>query len=147
LQDKPQDVILCHSRLSVLLCQTPYRAERNSPNVLRAPHLPHPAGPHARYPQPLRDRRPAPLQEARARIGRLLDRTVNATGERITRTNVNELVYLLRFKDRQACEAAWAAFRQDPEWLETRRRTEASGPIVQEVISQMLTPTAFSPMS
>ncbi len=75
------------------------------------------------------------------------DRTVNATGERITRTNVNELVYLLRFKDRQACEAAWAAFRQDPEWLEARRRTEANGPIVQEVISQMLTPTTFSPMS
>ncbi len=73
------------------------------------------------------------------------ERIVVATGERITRTNVNELVYLLRFKDRQASDAAWAAFRQDPEWLETRRRTEANGPIVQEVISQTLTATSFSP--
>jgi len=75
------------------------------------------------------------------------ERTVVATGEKTARSSVNELVYLLRFNDRGACDAAWAAFRQDPEWLETRKRTEANGPIVQEVISQTLAPTPFSPMS
>ena len=74
-------------------------------------------------------------------------RTVVATGELISRANVNEMVYLLRFESQGAMEAAWGAFRQDPEWLETRKRTEANGPIVQEVISQTLTPTSFSSLS
>ncbi|MEW6755245.1 MAG: NIPSNAP family protein [Candidatus Latescibacterota bacterium] len=56
------------------------------------------------------------------------------------------LVYLLRFADEGAQERAWAAFRVDPEWQETRRRTEASGPIVAQVIEKTLVPTAFSPL-
>jgi hypothetical protein len=56
------------------------------------------------------------------------------------------LVYLLRFADEEAQARAWAAFRDDPEWQETRRRTEANGPIVAKVIEQNLTPTPFSPL-
>ena len=59
---------------------------------------------------------------------------------------VNELVYVLRFADEEAQQAAWAAFRGDPEWQEARRRTEANGPIVDRVIEKNLTPTAFSPV-
>jgi hypothetical protein len=71
---------------------------------------------------------------------------VAAAGARTTRPDPNELVYLCRFRDAAACESAWASFRQDPEWLETRKRTEANGPIVAEVISQMMDPTGFSPV-
>ena len=60
--------------------------------------------------------------------------------------SANDLVYVLRFADEEAQKAAWAAFRGDPEWLETRKRTEANGPIVDKVIEQNLIPTAFSPM-
>ena len=56
------------------------------------------------------------------------------------------LVYLMRYNDEVAMEKAWAAFRADSEWIETRERTEANGPIVEEVISEHLIPTAFSPM-
>ncbi len=56
------------------------------------------------------------------------------------------LVYLMRFADEAAQSAAWAAFRADAEWQEARRTTEANGPIVNEVISRSLVPTAFSPL-
>lgn len=56
------------------------------------------------------------------------------------------LVYLMRFADEQTQEAAWTAFRADPEWQETRRRTEANGPIVDAVISRNLISVPFSPL-
>lgn len=63
-----------------------------------------------------------------------------------TRTDASELVYLCRFESETAMKAAWDSFRADPEWVETRRRTEANGNIVSEVISHTLVPTDFSPM-
>ena len=56
------------------------------------------------------------------------------------------LVYLMRYENAQAQKIAWEAFRADPEWLATRERTEANGPIVEKVISKDLTPVDFSPM-
>ena len=61
-------------------------------------------------------------------------------------TESPELVYLLRWDSREVCDAAWAAFRADPEWLETREITEADGPIVETVIDKMLQATDFSPL-
>ena len=58
----------------------------------------------------------------------------------------NALIYLMRFADEEAQEKAWTAFRADPEWVATRERTEANGPIVDEVISKNLVSTPFSPM-
>ena len=52
----------------------------------------------------------------------------------------------MRYPDHEAMERSWAAFRADPEWLAARERTEARGAIVDEVISQNLIPTSFSPM-
>lgn len=63
------------------------------------------------------------------------------------RTDACELVYLCRFESEAAMEAAWGAFRSDPEWVETRERTEANGPIVGEIISRTLVPAPFSPMN
>ena len=56
------------------------------------------------------------------------------------------LVYLMRYESTAVQEVAWEAFRADPEWIATRERTEANGPIVQEVISKDMTPVDFSPM-
>jgi hypothetical protein len=56
------------------------------------------------------------------------------------------LVYLMRFPDAETQEKAWNTFRADPEWIATRKRTEAGGPIVAQVISKNLIPTSFSPM-
>lgn len=69
--------------------------------------------------------------------------TVDRTGEEATD---NELVYLLRFDSEEASEAAWTAFRADPEWIETRKVTEANGPIVETIIAKSMSATDFSPM-
>lgn len=58
-----------------------------------------------------------------------------------------DLVYLLAFADQAACDAAWAAFRADPEWQAGRAATEASGPIVAKITSFMLQATDYSPLS
>jgi len=63
-----------------------------------------------------------------------------------TRDDANELVYLCQYSSRDAMEQAWDAFRADPDWVEARGRTEANGPIVDEVISNVLLPTDFSPL-
>lgn len=63
-----------------------------------------------------------------------------------TRSDANELVYICRYDSEAAMEAAWAAFRADPEWIKAREQTEANGPIVEEVLSDTLIPTSFSPI-
>jgi hypothetical protein len=42
--------------------------------------------------------------------------------------------------------ASWDAFRADPDWVSAKAETEANGPIVSEVISEILTPASFSPI-
>ena len=58
-----------------------------------------------------------------------------------------ELVYLLRWESEAASDAGWAAFRDDPEWIETCRVTEANGPIVEEVEEKTMVATDFSPVA
>lgn len=56
------------------------------------------------------------------------------------------LVYLLAFPSREAREASWKAFFQDPEWQKAYADSRVDGPIVKEVISQFLAPTDYSPI-
>ena len=55
-----------------------------------------------------------------------------------------DLVYLLAHPDREAADAAWTAFRADPEWLAARDASEVEGKLVANVVSQYLEPTAYS---
>lgn len=55
-----------------------------------------------------------------------------------------ELVYITRFGDQAAADTAWGAFRDDPEWVEARAASEADGPIVEDVIEKIMSPTSFS---
>ena len=55
-----------------------------------------------------------------------------------------ELTYLLAWESLADREKKWNAFAADPEWLEKRAQTEKDGAIVENVINQMLIPTAFS---
>ena len=41
-------------------------------------------------------------------------------------------------------EQRWAAFLSDPEWIATSVETEKDGQLVQNISSELLTPTAFS---
>ncbi len=63
-----------------------------------------------------------------------------------TKKDKNELVYICQFESEEAMKSAWDSFRGDPEWTVVREKTEANGPIVSKVISEVLVPTHFSPM-
>jgi hypothetical protein len=54
------------------------------------------------------------------------------------------LYYLLAWESLADREKKWGVFLTDPEWLETRAKTEANGPIVERVTNEILAPTSFS---
>ncbi len=60
----------------------------------------------------------------------------------------NTLVYLLAHTDNKSRDAAFEAFRVDPDWKKAREASEAAGPLLIKggVQSLLLTPTDFSPM-
>ncbi len=55
------------------------------------------------------------------------------------------LVYILSHPSREAASANWDAFRNDPEWVAVRDKSEANGKIVEKVDSTFMTMTEFSP--
>lgn len=55
------------------------------------------------------------------------------------------LFYILAHPSREAATANWNAFRNDPEWQDVQKRSEANGKLVEKVDSTFLTLTDFSP--
>jgi NIPSNAP len=55
-----------------------------------------------------------------------------------------DLVYILKWDSLADRDAKFAAFQRDPEWIEARRRSEDSGPLVASIANSILMPTAFS---
>ena len=55
-----------------------------------------------------------------------------------------ELTYLLAWESLAEREKKWTAFQTDPDWISARAQSEADGQIVGNIVSQLLTPTAFS---
>ncbi len=55
-----------------------------------------------------------------------------------------ELTYFLAWESLAEREQKWNAFATDPEWLTARAKTEADGQIVDNIVNQLLAPTAFS---
>ena len=56
----------------------------------------------------------------------------------------NTLTYLVAWENLAEREAKWAAFGKDPDWLSARDASEADGPILANIASSFLQPTAFS---
>ena len=54
------------------------------------------------------------------------------------------LYYLLAWESLAEREQKWTAFMSDPEWLQKRAESEKDGPILANVESMILEPTAFS---
>lgn len=63
-----------------------------------------------------------------------------------TKPDNSALIYMCKFDSEEAMKKSWDAFRADPEWIQKKAQTEANGPIVSKVISEVLTATVFSPM-
>lgn len=55
-----------------------------------------------------------------------------------------ELTYFLAWESLAERETKWGAFMTDPDWMKARAESEADGQIVSNIVSQLLTPTAFS---
>lgn len=55
------------------------------------------------------------------------------------------LHYLLAYPDRPARDAAWEAFRADPEWQAAKAESERDGPLVERIDSVFLETTPYSP--
>lgn len=55
------------------------------------------------------------------------------------------LVYLLAYPSREAREADWKAFVEDPEWQSVQSASEANGKLVAKVDSIFMTMTDYSP--
>ena len=55
------------------------------------------------------------------------------------------LIYIIAHPSREAADANWKAFREDPEWISVRDKSEANGKLVEKVDSTFLTLTDFSP--
>jgi hypothetical protein len=56
------------------------------------------------------------------------------------------LVYVLAHPSRPAAEAAWKAFREDPEWVAAKADSERDGSLTSHVESVFMTPTGYSPL-
>ena len=55
-----------------------------------------------------------------------------------------ELTYFLAWESLAEREKKWGAFMTDPDWMKGRAESEADGQIVGNIVSQLLSPTAFS---
>jgi hypothetical protein len=56
------------------------------------------------------------------------------------------LVYILAYPSKEAREAAWKAFGQDPDWKKAFAESRQDGPLVKKVDSQFLSATDYSPI-
>ncbi|MGF7215186.1 hypothetical protein GGR92_001326 [Spirosoma lacussanchae] len=62
-----------------------------------------------------------------------------------TDTSRKELIYILAYPDREAREASWQAFSNDPEWKAVVAKTEANGKLVDHVDQIFMTESRLSP--
>ncbi|WP_158747512.1 NIPSNAP family protein [Acidisphaera sp. L21] len=54
------------------------------------------------------------------------------------------LTYMLAWESLAEREQKWTAFQADPEWNTKRAESEKDGPIVANIVSELMVPTAFS---
>ena len=58
----------------------------------------------------------------------------------------NDLHYMLAWESLAEREQKWSAFMADPVWHKARSESEKDGPIIANIKSAFLQPTAFSAM-
>lgn len=56
----------------------------------------------------------------------------------------NDLTYLLAWESLAERQTRWGAFLADQEWIAARAESEKDGPLVANIASTLLQPTAFS---
>jgi hypothetical protein len=59
---------------------------------------------------------------------------------------LEKLIYILAFPNRDAADKSWTAFRADPDWKKVQNESEKDGPLVDHVDSVFMNPTDYSPI-
>ena len=59
-------------------------------------------------------------------------------------TSNQELTYFVAWDSLAEREKKWTAFAADPDWIAGRAKSEEDGQIIDNIVSQLLVPTAFS---
>jgi hypothetical protein len=59
-------------------------------------------------------------------------------------TSHRDLTYMLAWESLADREKRWNAFLADPEWISVVAESERDGQLVENISSQLLTPTGFS---
>ena len=59
-------------------------------------------------------------------------------------TSNQELTYFVAWDSLADREKKWTAFQSDPDWMAGRAKSEEDGQIIDNIVSQLLVPTAFS---
>src|SRR5689334_8172978 len=59
-------------------------------------------------------------------------------------TSNQELTYFVAWTSLADREKKWTAFQSDPDWIAGRAKSEEDGQIIDNIVSQLLVPTAFS---
>jgi hypothetical protein len=73
---------------------------------------------------------------------------MSIVGYWVPKDKPDTLVYVLIHKSREAADASWKAFREDPEWLAARKASEtnAGGSLTTKVESVFMDATDYSPL-
>lgn len=58
----------------------------------------------------------------------------------------NTLIYIISHESRDAAKKSWDAFRNDPEWKDVAKASEANGKIVSKLESVYMDATDYSPI-
>ena len=56
----------------------------------------------------------------------------------------HELTYFVAWDSLADREKKWTAFQTDPDWIAGRAKSEEDGQIIDNIVNQLLAPTAFS---
>jgi hypothetical protein len=56
------------------------------------------------------------------------------------------LVYLLAYPSKEARDASWKEFQNDPDWKKAKDESERDGKLVEKVDQLFLNPTDYSPI-
>ena len=58
----------------------------------------------------------------------------------------NTLIYIISHKSREAAEANWSAFDEDPEWQRVEKASQVDGLLITNIESVFMESTDFSPI-
>ena len=60
--------------------------------------------------------------------------------------SADTLIYILKHESREAADASWRAFGQDPEWQRVAEESNRNGQILASVEREYMTATDYSPL-